>query len=639
MNSFSSRLKREDFSNRQLDIVINTPKGTQINFYLNEFNNAVERFLSTNLKFTKCHLNGKNACGSATTSPEVTQPDSSETAADCSDYVIVKLNKSSSRINSLYEENTNPKICNSIKQPQLFQSYTNNLMITFSFSGQYMNGQKPVISFNYSSQKICDDTNTKISDTIKFDSSKSGDQLMRDVCVKRISLPKDYRIIFYRLYWKLNEKGFLFSETDPEVEVYNPKSKCLDSDSLILSEYSNELTKIRLFEPKENYYCMDNPLNVYVTETSNLYLTYQMSGISNEIVNKSRPLVFETGYFGFKHEYNESDQKVSVDFSELIPDDISESYPVSFSMRIKVPDEKYLIPIISECDTDIKTGKIYIKSGQFEYLFKLECAEQKYTTMGFMNSELIIDFRNVQLTELRDYGVKFVIDYSTLPRVMREITGEFESNDFSNHYLSVRKEIVTYEWKIEVDPNYFIRLNVENITNKNAIERLKISDDRIDLYEVNEIEEKKSFLFASNKLKITLEYYKKSRTDHLPYVKFSYQAQPKVIQIGNEMSGDIIIENVMIKDNLDWLILAPAEYNILAKFRSYRGKGQLKFSMLNDGYKPAVRFYCYFLFIKLISKLYYYLCTYSDKAFSIYIKASILWYPLKYFISLQTEQP
>ena len=596
MGVYSSKIKREDLSNRQIDVVISTPKGTQINFYLTEFNNAVERFLSTNLKLTKCHLNGKNACGSATTSTPVAidQPESIETTADCSDYVIVKLNKSSSRINSLYEENTNPKICNSIKQPQLFQSYTNHLMITFSFSGQYMNGQKPVISFNYSSQKICDDTNTKLSDTIKFDSSKSGDQLMRDVCVKRISLPKDYRIIFYRLYWKLNEKGYIFSDTDQEVEVYNTKSKCLDSDSLVLSEYSNELANIRMFEPKENYYCMDNPLNVYLTETNNLYLTYQMSGNVNEMVNRSRPLVFETGYFGFKHLYNELDQRVSVDFSELIPADITESYPVSFSIRIKVPDDKYLVPVISECDTELKTGKIYLKSGQFEYLFKLECDGDSYTTMGFMNSELIMDFRNVQLTELRDHGVKFLIEYSTLPRVMRELNGQFESNDFSHHYLSVRKEMVTYEWKIEVDPNYFIRLNVENLTNKNTIERLKISDDRIDLYEVNEIDEKKSYLFASNKLRITLEYYKKPRKDQLPFVKFSYQAQPKVIQIGSEITGDINIENVMIKDNLDWLILAPAEYNILAKLKSYRGKGQLKFSMLNDGYKPAVRFYLIF---------------------------------------------
>ena len=114
------------------------------------------------------------------------------------------------------------------------------------------------------------------------------------------------------------------------------------------------------------------------------------------------------------------------------------------------------------------------------------------------------------------------------------------------------------------------------------------------MYEVNEIDEKKSYLFASNKLRITLEYYKKPRKDQLPFVKFSYQAQPKVIQIGSEITGDINIENVMIKDNLDWLILAPAEYNILAKLKSYRGKGQLKFSMLNDGYKPAVRFYLIF---------------------------------------------
>lgn len=558
-------------------------------FNLNEFNNAVEKFESTNLKLTKCMLNGRNACGNTVKDEDLVQLDSN----DCSDYVLVKINKPTNRINSLYEENTNPKICNSIDAPQTFYSFTNQLIVTFSFSGQYLNGQKPLFSFNYTSKKFCDDTITnKLSDLIKYDSSKQVIKTRDNSCDKLISLPANHRIIFYRLYWKLNEKGFLFNEKDnnnkQEVVTYNPKEKCLNSDTLVLNEQSKRHSQISLFEPKENYYCMDNPLNVYVTESNNLYLSLtSVFKKENSSSSSSRPLVFETGYFGYKHLYDESDQSVYVDFSQLIPQDVTNSYPTSFSIRIKVSDNKYITPVISQCNTMFANGKVYIRSGLFENQFKMDCKSKSFTTPGLMSSELVVDFRNVHLTELRDNKVKFKIDYATLPRVMKQLTGSFESNNFTNQLLSVQNDKVAYEWKIEVDSIHFIQLNIDSLINKNAIKRLKISDNVIDLYEVDQINEKNTYLFASNKLKINLEYFTSIREENMPYVKISYKALPKVIQLNKDETGQIQIENVQTKDNLDWLMTAPKEYNILAKLKSYQGKGQLKFSLLNDGYKPT----------------------------------------------------
>ena len=101
-----------------MDVEIQTPKGTQT---LNLFNNNINRV--TPLSSVPCQLQGTNACG--VTSAEKTN--------DCNDYVLVKINKSTSRINSLYEENANPKVCNSIQQPLTLYSYTSSLQIKFSF--------------------------------------------------------------------------------------------------------------------------------------------------------------------------------------------------------------------------------------------------------------------------------------------------------------------------------------------------------------------------------------------------------------------------------------------------------------------------------------------------------------------------
>ena len=120
-----------------MDVEIQTPKGTQIIFNLNEFNTNINRIKA--LSSAPCQLQGMNACGLT----------SAEQTNDCNDYVLVKINKSTSRINSLYEENSNPKLCNQIQQPLTFYSYTNSLQITFSFSSIYSSGDKPIISFNY----------------------------------------------------------------------------------------------------------------------------------------------------------------------------------------------------------------------------------------------------------------------------------------------------------------------------------------------------------------------------------------------------------------------------------------------------------------------------------------------------------
>ena len=46
---------------------------------------------------------------------------------------------------------------------------------------------------------------------------------------------------------------------------------------------------------------------------------------------------------------------------------------------------------------------------------------------------------------------------------------------------------------------------IENLTNKDLINKLKISDDKIDLYDLKQLDHNKNYLFSSNKLIITLD--------------------------------------------------------------------------------------------------------------------------------------
>ena len=150
------------------------------------------------------------------------------------DYVIVNINKKTQHLGSLYSSNTNPKICNSINEPQVFRSFSNKLAITVSFSENYISTQQPFINFEYTSEQFCGITE-KLNDLVKYNSI---DKIESEGCVKEIKLPEEYRIIMYRFDWKLNENGYLFNQKHHDSQVVNGNLLCKDSNVMSLSETS-----------------------------------------------------------------------------------------------------------------------------------------------------------------------------------------------------------------------------------------------------------------------------------------------------------------------------------------------------------------------------------------------------------------
>lgn len=152
------------------------------------------------------------------------------------DFVIVNINKETQRLGALYSPNTNPKICDSINQPQVFRSFSNKLVISVSFSDNYVGSDQPFINFEYTSEKFCGVSNA-LNDVIKYNSLGGFES---KECVREIQLPEEYRIIMYRFDWKLNEQGFLFDQTDHDSQVVNGNILCKDSNVMSLSESADD---------------------------------------------------------------------------------------------------------------------------------------------------------------------------------------------------------------------------------------------------------------------------------------------------------------------------------------------------------------------------------------------------------------
>ncbi len=117
------------------------------------------------------------------------------------------------------------------------------------------------------------------------------------------------------------------------------------------------------FSMNENVYCMSNPLNTLVSKENRLYMRFQPSATPT-----NNSLVFEASYFGYKHIYNSSDEysNIFINFADIIPAQIADkqfNFTSSFEIRFRVPDtDKYLMPVFSECQLNIKQGKITIKT-------------------------------------------------------------------------------------------------------------------------------------------------------------------------------------------------------------------------------------------------------------------------------------
>lgn len=562
--------------NKVYSFEIETPVGTQIIMNLTKFNNDLDLFQVGKPSVSLDHAATGNSC-------------------DSLDNVVISLNKTTQRLGTLYSENTDPKICNSIDRPQIFRSFGNKLTLTVSFSDRYLSNQHPVIDFHYFSERLCGSESSLLNDVVKYNSKLDNQEMTHD-CVKAIKLPNTYRIIMYRMDWKLNEHGYLFDQTDHTNNMINGKLACENTDSLTLIESTGFSNKTEEFPMNNNVYCMENPLNTFVSKENKLYMKFSHSNVPS-----NRSLQFEAGYFGYKYIYNQTEQnEILINFPDIIPQHIIQNqfnYTSSFEIKIQQPDsDAYFMPLISQCQLQIETGKILIKTSNGKrYPFSNKRCSNG-ALIGEMNTELTFQFINVDLKELTEKRVKFHVSYKSLPRIFRAKSGSFATNDFKHRYLSRRDDLLKYEWKINLDSNQFIELNINKILNIANIKELTIKDDlnNMIVYEKNEFTAlpllTKSILIPTSKLTIRFTHIKNIPRDqslkNLAYLECSYIAKPRVIYT-KPIGGEIRLEDRIVKNKLNWLLIAPKDAFIVLKIKAFEGKGQLKFSLLNDQLNPS----------------------------------------------------
>lgn len=567
-SSETAELSRFDLRNFHLDFEIKAPIGHRIILDITKFSNGKE------MEEKDKHL--------------------------CNDFAIIKLNRTTNRIDSLIEKN--PVLCNFAEKPKnIFSSFSNTLLLTFSFDAIRQNDQVisiPKFAFTYRTEPICNNIYTKLNKpTISFSSLESivsNDFHEQINCLNSIKLKNKRRIVLYKIDWLRNVNSLLL---DKEEEInnnfINGQSICNSSDSLLISNenpkyLSNDQTSV-------GQYCMENPFFSFISESSNVHLNFKRSTDPTHLV---KPLVFDIGYFSYKYLYTETDKMLNIDFSKLIPDNIGNRTKIdSLQFKIKLANQNnYIYPIISDCYTDVKHGDVNIRANQRSVPFKMSCENQTFTLMSSMENELSIEFSNIMLSELRDNSIRFKLHYTSQPRVFTDLKGQFETNNFQHSYINPTRESVEYEFVIDLEPSFMIELSIDELRNDMGINEITINDANTNenLYEQNELIEnyklgkKFTYLFSSNKIRITFKHMKENnaKLSKYPFLRCSYTGRQKVINYAHQ-TGDIGLENSLTKNIIEWLIIAPPDHSIIVKitkFNATEDRGQLKFSLLGNGY-------------------------------------------------------
>jgi hypothetical protein len=578
-DSFDSKsLVNLDLRNHYLDFEINVPLGSRILFNLQSFDNA---------RTTK------------------------DSHDKCADYVIVRLNKTVSTTDSLYVPNTNPRFCSLLHRPKSFITYSNRLLVSFFFEQvQYDDGQagKPSFNFSYTSEQICNNVYTKFNNSlISYSSIKSVSQLdeQTNECLNEITLNVFRRIVLYKIDWLLNKNIFY---DDEKVGFINGKLACHESDQLIISQenpkYSQQVDS--QVDHVSNTFCMNNPFSSFISKMSQIFLSFRRQNAKE--ANLKRPLGLEIGYFSYRYLYTALDSSMNIDFSQIIPQNVDANLKLDYlEFKIKMPNaDSYIMPVIKDCVTNVNTGTVNIRSNKKLTPFQMQCGNETYTLMTSMEEELTFEFKNVYLSELRDRSIRFRVDYAVMPRVLKSLVGQFESNNYSHHYISLMREAIEYEWTIELGSNYFIKLNIDELLNEDKLFELSIFDAvlNLQLYDFSEIVEnfkstkKLKYLFSTNKIRIVFKHLKDSKTKltAYPYIKCSYEAVSRILNIAqNKLPGELMLADVLTKNKLEWIIMGPKDHSVVVKMRNSSstrgGNGQLKFSLLSQGYSDSGKYY------------------------------------------------
>ncbi|CAF0901320.1 unnamed protein product, partial [Brachionus calyciflorus] len=519
-------------------------------------------------------------------------------SSECQDYAIIKLNRTTNRIDAQIEQN--PIICSSIDNFKIYSSSSNKMFLTFIFNDIKPNENdpnQPQIEFSYYTEPICNNIFTRLSkDLISYSSLESiqSNELNENInCVNTIRLKHTRKIILYKINWLTNQNTFTFDQ-DLTNTFINGESICANSDSLIISNENHKYTN-----STQTHYCMDNPFGTFVSDTNKLFLNFKRSTKPTHLI---KPLIFDIGYFSYKFLYTEVDRSINLDFSKIIPENIGNNTQIDLlPIKIKLDNSnRYLYPVISECSTDIKSGLVLLRTNQKSIPFKLQCQNRTYTILSSTHDhEILIEFINVNLNELRQ--VKFVLNYTQPLRLWTLPSGKFETNNFEHLYLNTNRELVEYNFEIKLDTTKMIRMNIDELKNDFGITEFTIQDANKNeiLYEQNELIEnfklnkKFTYLFSSNWIRVTFKHMKENnaKLSKYPYLKCSYTSENKVINV-NQI-GEISLNNTLTRNMIPWLLIAPQDHVIMAKLITFTTaeRGQLKFSLLNSGYSDNGIYY------------------------------------------------
>jgi hypothetical protein len=185
-----------------------------------------------------------------------------------------------------------------------------------------------------------------------------------------------------------------------------------------------------------------------------------------------------------------------------------------------------------------------------------------------------------------------------LANVYNSSTETFDTGKFEPLFVS--SDAKEYDWTIDVDPNYIIRLQVLEIVDPENVEVSVIDQQKGLNYEPfvnaeiisNFKNLRVTYLFASFKIRVKVRLLKISGITRSAF-KFIYTTVPKVIDVSQPDPDtqkydlkirDIHMERSLIKDKIVWLVKAPRGYHVIAKIKQTDAlesrPGQLTFSLL-----------------------------------------------------------
>jgi hypothetical protein len=618
---------------------------------LNELrNNTSDRLEHIDLEFQapsgsriKLSLNSFTADSCAGNMTSVMNDSCSYKCMNEANYAIVRLNKTTTltkaiRARSLIEPLNSPIVCATDENftPIDYYSYSNSLVLTFSLASSELSSIVLIPSFAiaYNHESICNNVYKEPAHAmIAYSSLKSLTSANATGCGNSIQVAKNRRIVLYKHSWlkDTNSAQRLDSQSDESndnnqfVQHHtNGYSICKGAHTLLISEVQPKYREMLLDSSPSaeknsilperlpyTYYCLRNPLDVYISQGTKLYINYTVHS-SESIRSTPKPLAFELGYFSYKYMFGRG-EAINFDASQL-PSAVPDTVLVDMlEYIVRVPDDYYVVPIIYSCSSGNLSSigeEASISSANNENekcSFGKQCSSGlSYSLMSSMSSEYRVQLKGLRLAALRITQASFLIKYTTLPRVMRDPAGgSFESNKYQRQYMACTRE-AEYTWRIELSDERMIKLRVDKLLNvdQQLIMELTFRDGRGNgnspiIYDTSEIIDnylnpalkQHTYLFATSRLIITFRHKQHANVQQrnssaLPYVSFSYTSEPRIIETHANAIGELTLEKVLLKNRISWRINSPVDTLVVAKIAESAGtsSSQLKFTMLGNGY-------------------------------------------------------